>query len=504
MKLPGPTPRSAALMNDLRALLGDGSVSCDPADLWAASRDSSARTRLWTKARLAPPPPDLVAWPADATQVAQIIRYAAARQLPVLSPGAKSGAAPGGGGIALDLRRLSGKPLIDLPGRTVEVRAGQDRQRLEEQLQAEGATLGPFPRSIDSPSVGGWLATPSLALSASRRDLVLALEAVSGEGEVLQDLTGPSAAADQAQPGQMSQLSQLLVGSEGTLGVITRARLRLWPLQRARFLRGVRFATLEQGLQALGLIARAGLRPWVAQLFDPLESLLARGELSPRLELPAALRLLLTAGAQESLRLLLRGPSLLNRLAAALPTPALLALGFQADRESDATQEGRAALRLCLHAGGEEMGPGVAEQLLRRREEDGFRQAPLFSAGAFVDTLQVVATAWDRIAALHDRIRTGVAAHALVLARFSPASPEGCAASFTFIGLAGETAAAIASGEPDEAELDLEGALARLNACWSAALAAVAGHRPTPEGELQALKRAFDPHGILNPAPRSP
>jgi len=136
-----------------------------------------------------------------------------------------------------------------------------------------------------------------------------------------------------------------------------------------------------------------------------------------------------------------------------------------------------------------------------------------------VDLLDV-ATTWDRVAALDAAVRRAVRPHAFTLATFTHAALEGCAIEFTLVGLAGATAEEIARSSRDDAETDLEEAEDRHEACWSAALAAVAdggatlSHHsgiglarqvllPREHGEgmrqLRALKKAFDPHGVLNP-----
>ena len=518
MRLPVPTARGLALQRDLRALLGEASASCDPADLWASSRDCWPRALLWTRAGIAPHPPDLVCWPANVEEVARVVRYAAEHEVAVVPFGGGSGVCGGTvpvrGGIALDLKRLAGAPLLDLAARTVEVEAGLNGQRLEELLNESGATLGHFPANLYSSTVGGWLATRSAGHSSSRygkvEDLVLSLEAVDGTGQILRTVEGPSTGPD---------LTQLLVGSEGTLAVITRAKLRCWPKPPAHWLRGVRFPSLEKGLKALRLLQRAGLRPSVARLSDPIDALLAgRGLPGGSAEsgaLPLPLRFLVRAGQRESVRFLLRAPLLLNGVAESLPSFPLCILGFEGARAVEAEEEGAAALRLCARAGGVDLGPAPGERWLTHRYQESHRAAPLFAAGAFVDTMEV-ATTWDRLLRLHAAVRNAVAPHAFVFAHFSHSYLEGCSIDFTFLGLAGRAA----SADQDEAALELEEAEARYDACWKAALSAAAAEGATlshhhgigmhkqifltrehGEGmrQLRALKRAFDPRGILNP-----
>src|SRR5205823_11208089 len=146
----------------------------------------------------------------------------------------------------LDLKRLAALRNVDVAARRAEAQAGLSGQRLEELLGAERATLGHFPSSIYCSTVGGWLAARSAGQLSSRygkiEDMVLGLVAVDGTGAVLRTLDGPSAGPD---------LTQLIVGSEGTLGVITSARLRIWPRPKARWLRGAKLPSVQHGMRAM-------------------------------------------------------------------------------------------------------------------------------------------------------------------------------------------------------------------------------------------------------------
>src|SRR5207253_2335339 len=427
--LPSATARGKALRREISAL--GVAASCEAVDLWAASRDCSAGALLWTKARVVPHPPDVVAWPEDVDQVAAVVRLAAQREVPVVPMGAGTGTVGGSialrGGIVLDTQRLSRPLEIDLPGGSVQVGAGVSGKRLEELLTHAGATLGHFPASLPAATVGGWLATRSAGLLSSRHgaiaDMVLSLEAVDGAGEILRTLEGPSGGPD---------LAQLLLGNEGTLAIFTSARLRISRRPRARWVRGVRFPSLRDGLRAVRDVLRAGLRPAIARLHDPLDTLLAGAD---PLRVPQPLRWLAEGAQAEALRLALRAPLLLNRLVDALPAASLLVLAFDGERAANA-------------------------------------------------------------------------------------APEGCAIELSLLGFAGAPAGEIAGASRDDAEADLEDAQQRREAALAAALSAVADEgatishhsgvgasrhvflrRELGEGirQLRALKKAFDPRGILNP-----
>lgn len=500
--MPSPTHRGRGLARDLAALIGSDAVSYEPAELLLASRDSSTWSMLQVRAGLTPFRPDVVVWPADAAQVAEVVRFAAERQLPVVTSGGRSGvsggAVPVKGGIALQTQRLAGDVRIDLPDRLLETPAGIRGRRLSELLTAAGATLGHFPPNHAASTVGGWLATRSAGYAATRygkiEDLALAVEAVDGTGEIVRTLDAPAAGPD---------LLQLLLGSEGTLAIFTAAKLRLWPAPSSRWLRGIRFASLDEGIAALRGLLRAGLRPFLARLHDPLQTL-AQGT---SFRLPRPLRGVLEGAGTEALRLALRTPLLLNALADALPKGAVLVLGFEGSGEDEVEDEGEAALALCEGLGGLDQGPEPAERALAALDAVDTRRETLLASGAWSDTLDV-ATTWNRAAAVRDAIRRAVAPHALVFGGPSHAYLEGCALELQCIGLA-----APAEADPEEAVAAHQAALhAALGAAADAGATLSHGSGtglarqlflPREHGDgmrqLRALKKAFDPHGILNP-----
>jgi alkyldihydroxyacetonephosphate synthase len=510
-RLPSATARGKALRRDIAAL--GIAASCETADLWAASRDCSAAALLWTKARVAPHPPDVVAWPEDAEQVSALIRYAMQHRVPVVPSGSGTGISGGAvavrGGICLDTKRLTQPLRIDLPERAVETGAGVGGSRLEELLGGSGATLGHRPES--GGSVGGWLATRSAGTLSTRygciAQMVLSLEAVDGTGQILRTLDGPCGGPD---------LAQLLLGSEGTLAVFTAARLRIWPRPAKPWVRAVRFASLAQALRASREVLRAGLRPSTVRIEDGLDSLLSS---TGPLPVPQPLKWLVEGAQAEALRLSLRAPLLLNRLAEALPSGSLLVLGFEADPGEEAEAEGQAALAICAQGNGSDAGAATGQRSLAAAARAGWAQAPLFAAGAYVENLDF-ATTWDRAESLYRAIRRAVEGLAFVRGHFAHATAEGCALDIALIGIAGAAADDVAFASPEDAEEDLEEGERRRDAACAAALSAaadegatishhrgvgasrqVALRRELGEGmrQLRALKQAFDPHGILNP-----
>ena len=161
---------------------------------------------------------------------------------------------------------------LDEVSLTADVRAGTFGPDLEEALGqvGDGYTLGHWPQSMDLSTVGGWLACRGAGQYSTRygkiEDMVIGLEVVLADGRVVHtEGHGPRAATG-------PNLTQLFVGSEGTLGVITEARLRIHPLPPAQERRTFGFTSFAAGLDACRRILRRGATPAVLRLYDTTES----------------------------------------------------------------------------------------------------------------------------------------------------------------------------------------------------------------------------------------
>src|SRR5207248_8206003 len=141
---------------------------------------------------------------------------------------------------------------------------------LEEDLQRKGWTIGHFPSSILCSTVGGWIAARGAGqcsgLYGKIEDMIVDLELVDGRGEVT-TLRRRTSAPD---------LVPLVVGSEGTLGLVTSATMRLHPAPTARAFASFSFPSTERGWEAMRALFQAGLRPAVARLYDPFDALIVR------------------------------------------------------------------------------------------------------------------------------------------------------------------------------------------------------------------------------------
>jgi alkyldihydroxyacetonephosphate synthase len=273
--LPGP---SVALPDGLvDHLVRSGvEVSTDAAARAEAGRDWWPLAIGWAAQGAVPHRPALVVRPASTAQVSTVLAACNEAVIPVTPVAGRSGVCGGSipvfGGVALDVTALDGVLEVDETSLTADVRAGTFGPDLERALGrvGNGYTLGHWPQSMDLSTVGGWLACRGAGQYSTRygkiEDMVIGLEVVLADGRTVRtEGHGPRAATG-------PNLTQLFVGSEGTLGVITEARLRIHPLPPAQERRAFGFSSFAAGLAACRKILRRGATPAVLRLYDETES----------------------------------------------------------------------------------------------------------------------------------------------------------------------------------------------------------------------------------------
>ena len=523
----------AELIQGLARIVGEQHLSTARPDRVAYSADFWPKAQIWKLGGdVERYPPDCVVWPADEAEVARVLRFCHDHLIPVIPYGGGSGVCGGTiplhGGVVVDVKRLGRLTAVDAVSRTVVAEAGVNGQQLEDRLNALGYTLGHFPSSIMCSTLGGWLAARSAGQFSSRygkiEDMVLSLRVVFPDGTVLD--TGDRGAGS-------PDWTQLICGSEGTLGVITAAELKVEPRPEARELRAWRFRHLADGLRGARAVMQAGLRPIVLRLYDPFDSLIALGKDkahgAPPSEVAApgrldALRQLFSAtgarvgagaaGLARHLEPLARAakrsavvgalstPALTNRLANAAPASCLMITGFEGPAEA-VQAEAWAANALLAEAGGVDAGPRPAEAWLARRYHVSFKQSGIYELGGFVDTMEVAST-WDRLDTMYEAVRRALSPHVFVMAHFSHAYREGCSIYFTFAGH---------RHDPKKAEQLYDRVWKLGTEAVSAAGGTVSHHHGVGMSKMdamvrehgpmlrvwRALKDAVDPHGVMNP-----
>lgn len=528
------------LQRELEAILGPRRVSLRAVDLEAYARDMWPRLLLgYREGQKTGTRPHAVVWPEHVREVVEIVQLARRLAVPIVPYGGGSGvcggAVPIRGGITIDTKRMQQLRSVHADELICDVEAGLSGERFERELERRGYTFGHFPSSIYCSTVGGWLATRAAGQLSTKygkvEDRCAGLTVVTGRGEVIAT-DGPSRAL------RGPDWTQLLLGSEGTLGVITSARLRLSPAPQLRVFRGFEVDDVATGVAAIRRVLQKGLRPAVVRLYDELDTLInslghheeeaerpvvgpkppvetgalpgwpgppapppdgmvarlvdfAKGKHLKRDAMNAALgksRVVNRVFGTVAEKLARRGCRLIIGLEGArIRTEIEAALTFQELQAAGARDKGE--------------DPGWA--WLRHRYAVSYRMSPVFRDGAFVDTMEVAAS-WDRLADLYHSVRAAIAQHALVMAHFSHAYAEGCSIYFTFAGTAPDAAAAERIYDAIwrdglEATTRVGGTISHHHGVGLLKAPYMAGEHREAMAIFEAAKTALDPDGILNP-----
>lgn len=289
----GYAPLSPGILDRIRAELGPEALDLSDQALDEAARDASTEILR----------PAAVVRAANAEQVAALLRLANELHFPVTPRGAGTGLAAGAlaahGGVVLSLAGMNRILDVDERNLVAVVEPGVVVADLQAAARAKGLCYPPDPASLDSASVGGTAATnaggPACVKYGVTKHYVLGLEAVLPTGE-------PVRAGTATRKGVVGyDLAQLLVGSEGTLGVITKLFLKLIPLPEATCSQVAVFGSLDKAMDAVAAIMAGGVLPSAVEFLDS-RCLHLVGDLLPFADLPrdGALLLLETDGARQA------------------------------------------------------------------------------------------------------------------------------------------------------------------------------------------------------------
>lgn len=525
------------LRRELAAIVGDAHVLTERVDRLAYNNDCWPRGVIMARGRqLTRHMPAAIVQPASVEEVQSIVQWARRAGMPIVPYGAGSGVCGGtvveqDQGVIVDLKRLKSIVATSKHDMTMRVQSGIIGMNMERELQRRGLTLGHYPSSLICSSLGGYLAARSAGQYSSRygkiEDMVASLRMVTGTGELVDTGADALAAVPSSGVGNGLDLTQLIVGSEGTFGLITDATLHLQPHPTRRMYAGFHFDGVEEALDGVRHLMQQGLRPAVVRLYDEFDTFIAKRGKKPKDEKNALPEKLLAQVSewiegvvpveaapikqqmQGTIDAITRGllgrvlgqPFLLNKLIENMPYACLLVVGFEGDGPGVANEANYAFDYLGQR--GRYLGPEAGEHWYENRFSVSYKQSAMYVAGAFIDTMEV-STTWDNLSNLYWNVREALAEHVLVMAHFSHVYPEGSSIYFTFAGYGS----------------DLDDTLARYEATWDAGLKAVAkagastahhhgvgqskamwsGHDHVGGQALfEHFKGVFDPDGIMNP-----
>lgn len=268
-----PHPKVAVSKDDLADLGRICSTTSALAERAQASRDWWPLAMHWSLAGEVPALAAAVCRPTNSREVAEVLALCNERNIPVTTAGGRSGvcgaSVPLYGGVVLDTTAMQGIVDIDVQSMVVEVLPGTFGPDLENGLRTAGLTLGHYPQSFDIATVGGWVACRGAGQYSTRygkiEDMVVGLEVVLADGTLVRTGGAPRAAVG-------PDLNQIFVGSEGTLGVVTRIWLRCHPTAEIESRAAYSFSDFASGADACRRILQRGATPAVLRLYDGRES----------------------------------------------------------------------------------------------------------------------------------------------------------------------------------------------------------------------------------------
>jgi len=498
------------VIDGLASVLPGVTVSQSSPDRVAYSRDLWPRRLLDVRAgRPDEHRPRAVVWPETTEHVVALTRFAKNEGLALVPFGAGSGVCggvePSDSTIVVDLKKMRSWS-IDRSPPLIDVGAGALGITLEEDLEREGFTIGHFPSSILCSTVGGWIAARGAGQCSGKygkiEDMVVSLECVLGSGDVVtceRRFDGPN-------------LVPLVIGSEGTLAIVTRARLRLHPTPPTRAFLAFSFDGIERGWDTLRELFQAGLRPSVSRLYDPLDSAIMKsGSVKSERRATKGKGKQSRRGLASVLRSVLRAPRALNAAIeaaeAGLLGGATLVLVFEGKAE-DVFADAEHAREICSRAHAKDLGEGPARQWFLHRYSVSYRQSAVFRMGAFSDTMEVAAP-WSRLGELYEAVRRALGEHVLVMAHLSHAYPDGCSIYFTFSGAAKDDDAAIqlyerAWRDALAAAISAGGTLSHHHGVGRSKAPKLGAELGYGIEVVRRMMHAWDPSGILNPGNLAP
>jgi alkyldihydroxyacetonephosphate synthase len=428
-------------------------------------------------------PPDFVARPRDEADVERVLEWCSHERVAAIPFGGGTSVVGGvtpsvpdsyNGAISIDLGALDRVLEVDEVSRAARIQAGGFGPALEAQLGERGLTLRHFPQSFELSTLGGWIATRAAGHFATLwthiEDFVESVRAITPVG----------AWESRRLPGSGAGVSpdRMLAGSEGALGVITQAWVRVQPRPSHRSSAGVRFASFLAGAECVRAISQSGLHPSNCRLLDA-------GEAG------------LTMAGDGS--------------------HALLVLGFESADHPIADAMAR-ALELCAEHGGavdERRDPAAGGDAVSSWR-DAFLGAPyvrdtLVAMGVLAETFETAIT-WERFPVFHERVsaateqavREVCGEGGKVFCRFTHVYPDGPAPYFTVLAPARRGAevdqwAAIKRAASD-AILAAGGTITHHHAVGRDHRPWYDRQRPEPfAAALRGAKLAVDPAGIMNP-----
>ena len=492
-----PTRAGAQLLAELHAILNPGQISLQPLDRLQHSYGKSFPDLFRVRNAVVRRAPDVVVLPDSHEQVEALVSLAQKLDFCLIPFGGGTNIVGGVNPeadeprpvITLSLRNMKRLISIDRESRTATIQAGALGPEIESELAAQGHSLGHFPDSFEYSTLGGWLATRSAGMQSDAygkiEDMVVSIKVVTPAGTIITKPVPASSAGP--------DLNRILVGSEGILGVITEATMRVHKTPAIKDYRGYLFKSFEDGVRGIQECLDRGFAPSMIRLQDSGESELAFNMRAPKRGIEGWI--------QNRVKDWLRSRGYLE--------PCILIVGVEGDEASIAATR-RHSRKILQRHGGFSLGTSVGDTWSKDKFNIPYLRDYIMDYGCMADVAET-STLWSNVLPLY------TATIAAVKARFRQEDGTGfigCHISHTY-----ETGACLyftfAARQPEGRELEhyygykrlVTDTIMSLGGTLSHHHAVGTEHRPwmkleiSPAGlqALHALKASLDPKCVLNP-----
>jgi alkyldihydroxyacetonephosphate synthase len=490
-----------SVVEKLGEIVGNDNVYADKKTRVYHSIGKSHRDVLRARAGKITNPPDVVVFPTSEEEVVKLLQLAEAESIAV-TPFCAGSSVVGGvecldiegfaGTMSVDTRRMDKVLFVDSESRRARFQAGIWGPELEEELARYGLYMGHAPESFILSGLGGWIATRGAGRQSTGygkiEDMVEALRMVTPRGvidtrDVPASATGPD-------------LDRIICGSEGTLGIITEATMKVRPLPDTFDYRGLLFKKFEGGVQAVRQMLQSGHRPELIRVSDDEESSFAmvvrKPSSNPYKEkaMQTALKVLETRGYS-------------------FYTGAYAVLGCEGQK-SEVSSRMKSIQHICRKNGAVPLGKSAGMEWYQNRYNHPYLRDIMLGWGVLTDTIET-STTWDNIMPLYHKVKATISealadydSKSIVTCHLSHSYETGSSLYFIFLGK-------LAVGREIEQWVHLKekvGDVLLVNGGTTTHHHGVGyEHAPWfvreygPQGmeALKGLKKALDPAGIMNP-----
>lgn len=496
-----PVRLTEADLTDLAALTDPQRVHTDGYERAFHAKGASYHDLIQLRDGEVGPTPDVVVYPKTPSEVVALLDWAAQADVAVVPFGGGTSVVGGVEAqagehravVTCDTTHLDALVEVDREAMTATLQAGIYGPALEEALASHGLTLGHYPQSFEFSTLGGWIATRGAGQQSNKygkaEDWLVAAELATPEG-LWRTRPAPASAAG-------PEVEDLVAGSEGVLGIITRATVKVHPAPETRDYRGWLFESFEAGVAAVRALVQQGVPAAMVRLLDEDET--------------RFLQALSSAGREKGV--VQRAIDAYLALRGYDDTPCLLLLGAEGGRVEVKVTMAR-AFAVARRHGGLYLGARPGRSWYEDRFALPYLRDPLLDRGLAVDTLET-ATTWSNLLELRQAVTAALrgaldavvepeSARRFSMCHVSHAYHEGASLYFTYLW-----------------PRDLEDPVGQWRRIKKAASQAIVDHGGTishhhgvgadhrswlveEKGEagmawLEAIKDATDPEGVLNP-----